>query len=104
MAFVSVSTNSYLQLIFVLGTAVDEECSKASQLKIAELSAIIRKLETGNALLSEERNDPGGWPQASESVGLCLRGRGAGHPLPKIPKRKRRVMVTSRFNKTLLTT
>lgn len=36
---------------------MDEKDARRFQLKIAELSAIIRKLEDRNALLSEERNE-----------------------------------------------
>lgn len=36
---------------------LDEKDARRFQLKIAELSAIIRKLEDRNALLSEERNE-----------------------------------------------
>lgn len=36
---------------------LDEKDTRRFQLKIAELSAIIRKLEDRNALLSEERNE-----------------------------------------------
>lgn len=36
---------------------MDERDARRFQLKIAELSAIIRKLEDRNALLSEERNE-----------------------------------------------
>lgn len=42
---------------------LDEKDARRFQLKIAELSSIIRKLEDRNALLSEERN---------ELVSLCL--------------------------------
>ncbi|XP_017557071.1 janus kinase and microtubule-interacting protein 3 isoform X3 [Pygocentrus nattereri] len=38
-------------------TQLDEKDARRFQLKIAELSAIIRKLEDRNALLSEERNE-----------------------------------------------
>ncbi|XP_041938630.1 janus kinase and microtubule-interacting protein 3 isoform X13 [Alosa sapidissima] len=40
-----------------LGQQLDEKDARRFQLKIAELSAIIRKLEDRNALLSEERNE-----------------------------------------------
>lgn len=36
---------------------MDEKDARRFQLKIAELSSIIRKLEDRNALLSEERNE-----------------------------------------------
>lgn len=36
---------------------MDEKDARRFQLKIAELSGIIRKLEDRNALLSEERNE-----------------------------------------------
>lgn len=36
---------------------LDEKDARRFQLKIAELSAIIRKLEDRNTLLSEERNE-----------------------------------------------
>ncbi|XP_062435608.1 janus kinase and microtubule-interacting protein 3 isoform X6 [Rhea pennata] len=39
------------------GSPLDEKDARRFQLKIAELSAIIRKLEDRNALLSEERNE-----------------------------------------------
>ncbi|XP_007424480.1 janus kinase and microtubule-interacting protein 3 isoform X5 [Python bivittatus] len=39
------------------GSPLDERDARRFQLKIAELSAIIRKLEDRNALLSEERNE-----------------------------------------------
>ncbi|XP_042559326.1 janus kinase and microtubule-interacting protein 3 isoform X13 [Clupea harengus] len=39
------------------GQQLDEKDARRFQLKIAELSAIIRKLEDRNALLSEERNE-----------------------------------------------
>ncbi|XP_078080511.1 janus kinase and microtubule-interacting protein 3 isoform X7 [Mustelus asterias] len=39
------------------GSPLDERDTRRFQLKIAELSAIIRKLEDRNALLSEERNE-----------------------------------------------
>uniref|UniRef100_A0A5F8GSG8 Janus kinase and microtubule interacting protein 3 n=1 Tax=Monodelphis domestica TaxID=13616 RepID=A0A5F8GSG8_MONDO len=39
------------------GDQLDEKDARRFQLKIAELSAIIRKLEDRNALLSEERNE-----------------------------------------------
>ncbi|NXK56490.1 JKIP2 protein, partial [Chauna torquata] len=45
-----VFTNTYEQQL-------DEKDARRFQLKIAELSAIIRKLEDRNALLSEERNE-----------------------------------------------
>ncbi|NXT57689.1 JKIP3 protein, partial [Pluvianellus socialis] len=49
-ACISVFTNAYEQQL-------DEKDARRFQLKIAELSAIIRKLEDRNALLSEERNE-----------------------------------------------
>lgn len=42
---------------FFKGQQLDEKDARRFQLKIAELSAIIRKLEDRNALLSEERNE-----------------------------------------------
>ncbi|XP_047558653.1 janus kinase and microtubule-interacting protein 3 isoform X11 [Lutra lutra] len=39
------------------GSPLDEKDARRFQLKIAELSAIVRKLEDRNALLSEERNE-----------------------------------------------
>lgn len=52
---------------------MDEKDARRFQLKIAELSGIIRKLEDRNALLSEERN---------ELVGAAVPGRGDGLPCP----------------------
>lgn len=51
---------------------MDEKDARRFQLKIAELSAIIRKLEDRNALLSEERNELVGGLGPLNSVGLCL--------------------------------
>lgn len=51
---------------------MDEKDARRFQLKIAELSAIIRKLEDRNALLSEERNELVGGLRPLNSVGLCL--------------------------------
>lgn len=70
---------------------MDEKDARRFQLKIAELSAIIRKLEDRNALLSEERNELVGGLRPLNSVGLCLpwgAGGELGHPLPKIPMEK----------------
>lgn len=44
---------------------MDEKDARRFQLKIAELSGIIRKLEDRNALLSEERNE------LVRAAGLC---------------------------------
>lgn len=53
---------------------MDEKDARRFQLKIAELSAIIRKLEDRNALLSEERNElvsaAGGGGAGSVGLGL----------------------------------
>lgn len=54
---------------------MDEKDARRFQLKIAELSAIIRKLEDRNALLSEERNElvraAGGGRRAAAGLRLC---------------------------------
>lgn len=57
---------------------MDEKDARRFQLKIAELSAIIRKLEDRNALLSEERNELVGGLRPLNSVGLCLPWGGGG--------------------------
>lgn len=76
---------------------MDEKDARRFQLKIAELSAIIRKLEDRNALLSEERNELVGGLGPLNSVGLCLPWRGSwGIRFQSFPW-KRRVMVTGRF-------
>lgn len=70
---------------------MDEKDARRFQLKIAELSAIIRKLEDRNALLSEERNE---LVSGGEAVGVrgnllgpmvlwLQRGGSQGRPLPK---------------------
>lgn len=55
---------------------MDEKDARRFQLKIAELSAIIRKLEDRNALLSEERNElvRGSGPLGSAGLWLLCRG------------------------------
>lgn len=70
---------------------MDEKDARRFQLKIAELSAIIRKLEDRNALLSEERNEL--VSAAGGGLGpLGARGsavvRGAGRPLPEFPRER----------------
>lgn len=57
---------------------MDEKDARRFQLKIAELSAIIRKLEDRNALLSEERNELVGGLGPLNSVAYACRGGGAG--------------------------
>lgn len=62
---------------------MDEKDARRFQLKIAELSAIIRKLEDRNALLSEERNElvsaqpalPLPCPQNAETLASGLFGK-----------------------------
>lgn len=53
---------------------MDEKDARRFQLKIAELSGIIRKLEDRNALLSEERN---------ELVSAAVPGPGDVLPCPR---------------------
>uniref|UniRef100_A0A8C7ZVS5 Janus kinase and microtubule interacting protein 3 n=1 Tax=Oryzias sinensis TaxID=183150 RepID=A0A8C7ZVS5_9TELE len=50
------STNSFYEMFGCLQSQEDRDMRRF-QLKIAELSAVIRKLEDRNALLSEERNE-----------------------------------------------
>ncbi|KFV72058.1 Janus kinase and microtubule-interacting protein 3, partial [Dryobates pubescens] len=67
---------------------LDEKDARRFQLKIAELSAIIRKLEDRNALLSEERNElvsaqpalPMPWPQNGEIFSSGLFGKSSNLP------------------------
>lgn len=49
-------TNSSLCVCVCLQSQEDRD-TRRFQLKIAELSAVVRKLEDRNALLSEERNE-----------------------------------------------
>lgn len=60
---------------------MDEKDARRFQLKIAELSAIIRKLEDRNALLSEERNElvSGNGAGARGIWILWVYGCGRGH-------------------------
>lgn len=50
---------------------MDEKDARRFQLKIAELSAIVRKLEDRNALLSEERNELVSGSEAG-ARGICV--------------------------------
>lgn len=69
---------------------MDEKDARRFQLKIAELSAIIRKLEDRNALLSEERNELVRGSGASGFCGLVAAVQGElRHPLPKFPAERR---------------
>lgn len=63
---------------------MDEKDARRFQLKIAELSAIIRKLEDRNALLSEERNEL----VSGRRLGHGARGRGAAVATSKTPCEK----------------
>lgn len=55
---------------------MDEKDARRFQLKIAELSAIIRKLEDRNALLSEERNElvSAAAKHGGDSLWMCCHG------------------------------
>lgn len=58
---------------------MDEKDARRFQLKIAELSSIIRKLEDRNALLSEERNElVSAWGTNPRHFSLCWLEMGAG--------------------------
>lgn len=72
---------------------MDEKDARRFQLKIAELSAIIRKLEDRNALLSEERNELVSSRGVRGSVAWRLRCRGAGASSSNSPA-GRRVVAT----------
>lgn len=71
---------------------MDEKDARRFQLKIAELSAIIRKLEDRNALLSEERNElvrAAGGRRGCGSAGsyglVAAESGGLSHPCPTSP-------------------
>lgn len=67
---------------------LDEKDARRFQLKIAELSAIIRKLEDRNALLSEERNElVSGWGQGAPAGQRVMGGHASRSPHPlRVPK------------------
>lgn len=71
---------------------MDEKDARRFQLKIAELSAIIRKLEDRNALLSEERNELVG-SRGPRACGLAAAVQGRWGLLFEFPA-GRRVVAT----------
>eukprot|EP00069_Balaena_mysticetus_P016479 bmy_09738T0 len=70
---------------------LDEKDARRFQLKIAELSAIIRKLEDRNALLSEERNELVRGSGASGFCGLLKRLREAESQYKPLLDRNKRL-------------